>query len=80
MVGLSFGSWIATHYAMAFPDRVDRLALIGPIGLASGLHLRVLPRFSEIGYSTVARRASSCSSRLVLLQRAVGGCGTPRGS
>ena len=49
MVGLSFGSWIATQYAMAFPDRVDRLALIGPVGLVSGLHLRVLPRFSEIG-------------------------------
>ena len=49
MVGLSFGSWIATQYAVAFPDRVDRLALIGPVGLVSGLHLRVLPRFSELG-------------------------------
>ena len=49
MVGLSMGSWMATQYALAFPDRVDRLALIGPVGLVSGLHLRVLPRFSEIG-------------------------------
>jgi pimeloyl-ACP methyl ester carboxylesterase len=49
IVGLSFGSWIATHYAMAHPERVDRLALNAPVGLVSGLRPRVLPRFYEIG-------------------------------
>ena len=44
MVGLSFGSWIATHYAMAFPDRVDRLALIGPVGLVSAQRVSWLLR------------------------------------
>lgn len=37
--GMSFGAWMATHYAMAFPSRIDRLALICPAGLASGQHL-----------------------------------------
>ena len=31
MVGMSMGAWIATQYAVAFPDRVDRLALICPV-------------------------------------------------
>ena len=53
MVGMSLGSWIATQYAVAFPDRVDRLALIGPVGLVSGLHLRVLPRVLRNGDSAV---------------------------
>jgi pimeloyl-ACP methyl ester carboxylesterase len=39
MVGMSMGSWMATQYAMAFPDRVERLALIAPVGLVSNQHL-----------------------------------------
>lgn len=37
MVGASRGSWIATHYAMAFPDRVERLALVCPVGIVAGM-------------------------------------------
>ncbi|MBW0018159.1 MAG: alpha/beta hydrolase [Mycobacterium sp.] len=37
--GMSFGAWMASNYAMTFPDRVDRLALLGPAGLASGQHV-----------------------------------------
>lgn len=44
MVGMSMGAWIATQYAVAFPDRVDRLALICPVGLVSELRLRWLLR------------------------------------
>ena len=33
---------IATHYAMAFPDRVDRLALVGPVGIVSRVRLSKL--------------------------------------
>ena len=39
MVAMSMGSWMATQYAMTFPDRVERLALIAPVGLVSGQHL-----------------------------------------
>jgi pimeloyl-ACP methyl ester carboxylesterase len=39
MVAMSMGTWMATQYAMAYPDRVDRLALIAPVGLVSGQHL-----------------------------------------
>ena len=53
MVGMSMGSWIATQYAVAFPDRVDRLALIGPVGLVSGLRLRSAASVLRNGDSAV---------------------------
>jgi len=34
-VGASTGAWMATHYAMAHPERVQRLALICPAGIVS---------------------------------------------
>jgi pimeloyl-ACP methyl ester carboxylesterase len=33
LVGMSLGGWIAFHFALAFPDRVDRLVLIAPASL-----------------------------------------------
>jgi len=39
MVGMSMGGWMATQYAMAFPGRIERLALIAPVGLVSNQHL-----------------------------------------
>ncbi len=44
VVGMSMGTWIAAHYAMAYPERVERLALIAPAGLVGGLRLRFLLR------------------------------------
>ena len=41
-VGLSMGSWIATNFAMAHTDRVERLALISPAGLVCNQHPRWL--------------------------------------
>ncbi|MGH3726326.1 MAG: alpha/beta fold hydrolase [Mycobacterium sp.] len=40
IVGASRGAWMATHYACTFPERLDRLALWCPVGLAPGLRLR----------------------------------------
>jgi pimeloyl-ACP methyl ester carboxylesterase len=37
MVAVSRGTWIATHYTIAFPERVDRLALMCPVGIVGGL-------------------------------------------
>jgi hypothetical protein len=37
-------TWIATHYTIAFPARVDRLALMCPVGIVSGLSARWLVR------------------------------------
>ncbi|MDT5056585.1 MAG: hypothetical protein QOF66_4951 [Mycobacterium sp.] len=39
MVAMSMGTWMATQYAMTSPDRVERLALIAPVGLVSAQHL-----------------------------------------
>jgi pimeloyl-ACP methyl ester carboxylesterase len=36
MIGLSMGAWMAAQYAMAFPSRVERLALVAPVGLVIG--------------------------------------------
>jgi pimeloyl-ACP methyl ester carboxylesterase len=44
VVEASVGTWIATHYAMARPDRVERLALLGPSGIVSSQHVRWLLR------------------------------------
>jgi pimeloyl-ACP methyl ester carboxylesterase len=32
LLGLSLGTWMATHYAMARPDRVEGLAMLAPVG------------------------------------------------
>ncbi|MEB3034299.1 alpha/beta fold hydrolase [[Mycobacterium] nativiensis] len=37
-VGASTGAWMATHYAMAHPERVERLALVCPAGIVSAQH------------------------------------------
>ena len=43
-VAASLGTWMATHYALARPERVERLALICPGGIVSSLHTRWLVR------------------------------------
>jgi pimeloyl-ACP methyl ester carboxylesterase len=50
MIGMSLGAWRATHYAMAYPDRIDRLALICPVGLVSGQHLSWMLRAAYANY------------------------------
>ena len=39
MVAMSMGTWMTTQYSMAYPGRVDRLALVAPVGLVCGQHL-----------------------------------------
>lgn len=43
-VAASLGTWMATHYAMARPERVESLALVGPAGIVSPQHTRWLIR------------------------------------
>jgi pimeloyl-ACP methyl ester carboxylesterase len=42
LVGLSIGSWMSAHYAMARRDRVERLALLAPVGVVSNQHMKWL--------------------------------------
>ncbi|OBI49948.1 hypothetical protein A5707_15850 [Mycobacterium kyorinense] len=44
IVGASRGAWIGTNYAIAFPERVERLALVCPVGIVRGLKLSFLMR------------------------------------
>jgi pimeloyl-ACP methyl ester carboxylesterase len=44
VVAASTGAWMATHYAMARPDRVERLAFVCPAGIVSAQHTRWLLR------------------------------------
>lgn len=44
IIGGSRGGWIAAHYASAFPERVDRLSLVCPVGLGGGLRLSFIGR------------------------------------
>lgn len=39
LVGSSIGSWMATTYALARPDRVSRLALVSPAGIVGSLRV-----------------------------------------
>jgi pimeloyl-ACP methyl ester carboxylesterase len=50
LVAASRGTWIATHYATAFPDRVGRLALVCPVGIVGGMS----PSFLFRGFTAVA--------------------------
>lgn len=43
-VAASLGTWMATHYAVARPERVERLALVGPAGIVTSQHTRWLVR------------------------------------
>ena len=50
IVGASRGTWIATHYATAFPERVERLAFMCPVGIVGGMS----PSFLFRGLATIA--------------------------
>ncbi|WP_409428608.1 alpha/beta fold hydrolase [Mycobacterium sp. SMC-11] len=50
VVAASRGTWMATHYATAFPERVERLALVCPVGIVSGMS----PRFLIRGLTAIA--------------------------
>lgn len=46
-VALSIGSWMAAHYAMARPHRVERLALMSPVGLVINQHPKWLAAMAD---------------------------------
>jgi pimeloyl-ACP methyl ester carboxylesterase len=47
LVGMSHGGWVALNYALAAPERVDKLALVSPaacfLPLVKSFYLRVMP-------------------------------------
>jgi pimeloyl-ACP methyl ester carboxylesterase len=44
LLGVSYGGWIATRYALHAPDTVDRLVLVAPAGLTRDVRLPRSPR------------------------------------
>lgn len=70
MVGMSLGSWMATQYAMAFPQRVERLALVAPVGLVSG---------QRLGWILHAIDANSLRPTQARLESFAGSLATPMG-
>jgi pimeloyl-ACP methyl ester carboxylesterase len=67
----SIGTWMATHYAMARPERVERLAMICPAGILSPLHTGWLLRamLMASGRSTPARIEKFVDSMAVKTSR-----------
>jgi pimeloyl-ACP methyl ester carboxylesterase len=67
IVAASRGSLIATHYTMAFPDRVDRLALVGPVGIVSRVRLsKLLRALTTGGVRPTERRVQSLLDATVM--------------
>ena len=67
IVAASHGTLIATHYTMAFPDRVDRLALVCPVGIVSSVRLRKLLRaLTTGGVRPTERRVQSLLDTTVM--------------
>jgi pimeloyl-ACP methyl ester carboxylesterase len=56
LVGASYGGWVALHHALQAPERVDRLVLLGPMGIPNAT-LRVVSRLTMLTlFPTESRR------------------------
>ena len=67
IVAVSRGTWTAAQYTMAFPDRVDRLALVCPVGFVSGVRLSHMVRaLATLGVWPTERRVQSMLDTLVM--------------
>jgi pimeloyl-ACP methyl ester carboxylesterase len=67
IVAASHGALIAAHYTMAFPDRVDRLALVGPVGIVSTVRLsKLLRALTTGGVRLTERRVQSLLDATVM--------------
>ena len=67
IVAVSRGTWIATHYTMAFPERVDRLALVCPAGIVGGLRPSWLVRaLTTMTVRPTERRVQSFLDTMVM--------------
>ena len=67
IVAVSRGTWIATHYTMAFPERVDRLALVCPAGIVGGLRPSWLVRaLTTMAVRPTERRVQSFLDTMVM--------------
>ena len=67
VVAASRGAWVATHYATAFPERVERLALVCPVGIATGLSFSFLVRgLTTIGVRPTEQRVWAFLDAMVM--------------
>jgi pimeloyl-ACP methyl ester carboxylesterase len=67
IVAVSRGTWIATHYTMAFPERVGRLALVCPAGIVGGLRPSWLVRaLTTMAVRPTERRVQSFLDTMVM--------------
>ncbi|VAX24029.1 carboxylesterase NA [hydrothermal vent metagenome] len=44
IVGLSYGGWLTTQYALRFPERLDKIVLLAPVGTVLPLQLKWIIR------------------------------------
>lgn len=44
VVGLSYGGWIASQYVLRFPDRINKLVLLAPVGTVEQLSIGWIAR------------------------------------
>ncbi|HZC92149.1 MAG TPA: alpha/beta hydrolase [Mycobacterium sp.] len=67
IVAMSRGAWIATHYATAFPERVDRLAFVCPVGIVGGMSPSFLVRaVTTVAVPPTERRVQALLDTMVL--------------
>jgi pimeloyl-ACP methyl ester carboxylesterase len=67
MVAISRGTWMATHYTVAFPERVERLALVCPTGIAGGMSVSFLFRcLAAVSVRPTERRLRSLLDTMVM--------------
>ncbi len=67
IIAASRGTWIATHYTIAFPERVDRLALVCPVGIVSGMRpICVARALTIMGVRPTERRVQSFLDTMVV--------------
>ena len=67
LVGFSLGGWIAARFAIAYPNRVKKLALVGPAGFRDKEH----PTADILACR--ARRSPACSFRTSTSQEMAAG-------
>jgi pimeloyl-ACP methyl ester carboxylesterase len=44
LMGLSYGSWLTSQYALRFPDRLDKIVLLAPAGIVLPIRLEWMMR------------------------------------
>jgi pimeloyl-ACP methyl ester carboxylesterase len=58
LVGVSFGGWLTSQYALGFPKRVNKVVLLAPGATVLRLSTEFLMRifFTAISFAAIRRR------------------------